>query len=63
MGSELLIATIPGRTGLYLGYQVNGAWRSIARFSRGQESADEFVSWAQKAGIKFEDTRKEGSGE
>lgn len=53
--NEILISGVPGRTGLYLGLKINGAWHSIARFTRGEESAKEFTDWARKAGIKIEE--------
>lgn len=56
---ELVIASIPGRTGLYLGVMRNGAWHSIARFTRGEESAKEFTNWARDAGIRVEDDKEE----
>lgn len=54
--NELVIGRIPGRSGLYLGTMVSGNWRSIARFTRGDQSAKEFVAWAQRAGIRYQDT-------
>lgn len=57
-GSELVIATLPGRSGLYMGFQEGGTWRSIARFTRGEESAEEFMAWARRSGIRTEDDRK-----
>lgn len=60
---ELVIARLPGRTGLYLGFQDGGVWRSVARFSHGEESAEEFMAWARRSGIRCEDDRKEGEGE
>jgi hypothetical protein len=56
---ELVIATLPNRTGLYLCKQEGPVIRPLARFVRGPESAEEFVSWAVKAGIIYEDARKE----
>lgn len=56
--AELIIARLPGRTGLYLGFQEGTAWRSVARFSRGEESAEEFMAWARQSGIRCEDDRK-----
>lgn len=54
---EILIARLPGRTGLYLGFDTPNGWVSVARFTRGAKSAQEFVAWAQKAGIRYEDDR------
>lgn len=56
---ELVIATLPNRTGLYLCKQEGSVIRPLARFTRGQESANEFVSWAVASGIIYEDARKE----
>jgi hypothetical protein len=56
---ELVIATLPNRTGLYLCTQEGSVIQPIARFTRGKESADVFVSWAVAAGITYEDARKE----
>lgn len=52
---ELVIASLPGRTGLYLGFTEGTTWRSVARFTRGKESAKEFMEWARRAGIKVEE--------
>jgi hypothetical protein len=53
--SELLITTVPGRTGLYLAFREDDNFvRPIARFSRGAESAEQFMSWAERAGIRCE---------
>jgi hypothetical protein len=57
--AELIIAKIPGRTGLYLGYVEGTTWVSVARFSRGDESAAQFMAWARQSGIRCEDDRKE----
>lgn len=57
---DLVITTIPGRTGLYLAVQEGSTITTLARFTKGQESANEFVDWCVKAGIKYEDARKEG---
>ena len=58
MASELVITSLPGRTGMYLAVQdAPNAIRPIARFTRGEESAKEFVAWCVKAGIRYEDTR------
>ncbi len=59
---ELLIARLPGRTGLYLGYTRGTEWRTLARFTRGEESAAEFVEWARRAGIRYERQREEEPG-
>lgn len=61
MGDELLITTVPGRTGLYLAFQEGTRVTTIARFSRGEESAKQFVAWAKRTGIRCEgDMAKEG---
>lgn len=61
MGDELLITTVPGRTGLYLAFQEGTRVTAIARFSRGEESAKQFVAWAKRTGIRCEgDMAKEG---
>ena len=52
--SELLITSIPGRTGLYLAFREGALLRTVARFSRGAESAEQFMSWAEQAGIRCE---------
>lgn len=52
---ELLIAKLPDRSGLYLGYEDAAGWHSIARFTRGAESAKELVHWAKQAGIRYEE--------
>lgn len=52
--SELFITKIPGRTGLYLAFKEGTFLRTIARFSRGAESAEQFMSWAESAGIRCE---------
>lgn len=57
---DLVITTIPGRIGLYLSIQEGSKITTLARFTKGQESANEFVDWCVKAGIKYEDMRKEG---
>lgn len=56
--SDLVITRLPGRTGMFLAVQEGGVIRTIARFSRGEESAKEFVDWCIKAGINYEDTRE-----
>lgn len=53
---ELVISTVPNRSGLYLCKQEGNSVRPIARFTRGEESAKEFVAWAVKAGIQYTDT-------
>lgn len=50
--NDLVIARLPGRTGLYLGFYRGASFETIARFTRGQESAEKFVDWAKKAGIR-----------
>lgn len=55
-GSELVISTLAGRTGLYLCKQEGNRIRPIARFQRGEESAKEFVEWAVAAGATYTDT-------
>ena len=54
MAGEMLISKLPNRSGLYLGYEENGTWHTIARFTRGEESAKRFLDWARKAGIRCE---------
>jgi hypothetical protein len=46
---ELVISALPNRTGLYLCTQEGSSIRPIARFTRGEESAQEFVDWAVRA--------------
>lgn len=58
MASELVITSLPNRSGMYLAVQEGNAIRPLARFTRGEESAKEFVDWCVKAGIKYEDTRE-----
>lgn len=62
--NEMLITTVPGRTGLYLAVRRDDNFvRPIARFSRGEESAEEFMAWAEAAGIRCErdpETTREG---
>ena len=50
---DLVIARLPGRTGLYLCVQKESGIRPIARFTRGDDSAKEFVDWAVSAGIQY----------
>lgn len=52
--SELLITKLPGRTGLFLAFHEGVNLKVIARFSRGAESAEEFMAWAQRSGIRCE---------
>lgn len=52
---ELVISTLPNRSGLYLCKQEGNRVRPIARFTRGEESAKEFVAWAVKAGATYTD--------
>lgn len=60
--AELIITKIPGRNGLYLVLQDGASIEALARFSRGARSAEKFVDWCVKAGIRYEDTRgKENS--
>jgi hypothetical protein len=56
--SELVITKLPGRTGMFLAVQDGTVIRTIARFTRGEESAKEFVDWCVKAGINYENTRE-----
>lgn len=59
--SELVITTLPGRSGMYLAVRdAPSVIRPIARFTRGEESAKEFVEWCVKAGINYEDTTGRG---
>lgn len=50
---ELVISSLPNRSGLYLCTQEKGTVRPIARFTRGEESAQIFVDWAVKAGVIY----------
>lgn len=61
MSDELLITSIPGRTGLYLAFREGARVTTVARFSRGEESARQFVAWAKRTGIRCEgDMAQEG---
>lgn len=61
MSDELLITSIPGRTGLYLTFREGTRVTTVARFSRGEESARQFVAWAKRTGIRCEgDMAQEG---
>lgn len=60
MADELVISTLPGRTGLYLCKQEGTHVRPIARFTRGEESAKEFVDWAVRAGATYTDVTGKG---
>ena len=53
---ELVISKLPGRTGLYLCKQEGNRVRPIARFMKGEESAQEFVDWAVQAGATYTPT-------
>lgn len=55
---ELLITTLPGRTGLYLCKREGNRTRPIARFTRGEESAKEFVDWCVKVGVRYENPKE-----
>ncbi len=59
MADDLVISTLPGRTGLYLCKRERGGVRPIARFTRGEESAKEFVAWAVRAGAKYTPAKEE----
>ncbi len=50
---ELVIAKLPNRSGLYLCTQEGSVIEPIARFTKGEESAREFIEWAQKAGATY----------
>lgn len=50
---ELVISSLPHRTGLYLCTQEGGVITPIARFTRGEESAQVFIDWAVKAGATY----------
>lgn len=56
--ADLIVTTVPGRTGLYLALQDGTSIETLARFSRGARSAEKFVDWCVKAGIRYEDTRE-----
>jgi len=51
---ELLIAKLPDRSGLYLGYEDADGWHSIARFTEGAKSAKVLVDWAKQVGVRYE---------
>lgn len=53
---ELVISKLPNRSGLYLCKQEGTTVRPIARFTRGEESAKEFVDWAVQAGATYTPT-------
>lgn len=55
MADELIISTLANRSGLYLCKQEGSIIRPIARFTRGEESAKEFVEWAVRAGATYTD--------
>lgn len=57
MADELLISSLPGRIGLYLCKQEGARIRPIARFTKGEESAKEFVDWAVRAGATYTDMK------
>jgi hypothetical protein len=59
VADELVISKLPNRSGLYLCKQEGGVTRPIARFTRGEESAQEFVAWAVRAGATYTDMKKE----
>lgn len=58
--NEIVIARLPGRTGLYLGFHRGVDFETIARFTRGEESAEKFVDWAKSAGIQYINPKEEG---
>jgi len=60
---ELLIAKLPDRSGLYLGYEDADGWHSIARFTEGAKSAKVLVDWAKQAGIRYEEGEQGGEAE
>lgn len=55
---ELVISSLPNRSGLYLCVQEGSVVRPIARFTKGEESAKEFIAWAVKAGATYTDAKK-----
>ena len=55
---ELVISKLPGRTGLYLCVQEGVNLTTIARFTKGEESAQIFIDWAVKAGAEYTDAKK-----
>lgn len=58
---EMVISKLPGRNGLYLCKEEGSRVRPIARFMKGEESAQEFIDWAVQAGATYTDTKeKEG---
>src|SRR5688500_4330678 len=60
---DLVISTVPNRSGLYLCKQEGAAVRPLARFTRGEESVKEFVEWCVAAGIYYEDTQGKSRAE
>jgi hypothetical protein len=58
---NLVVTTLPNRSGLYLAIQEGSVIKTIARFTRGEESAQELVDWCVKAGIRYENPRSEMS--
>lgn len=60
MSDELVISSMPNRSGLYLCVQEGTTVRPIARFTRGEESAKEFVEWAVRAGATYTDMKGKG---
>lgn len=63
MADERVISTLPGRTGLCLCRQEGNSVRPIARFTRGEESAKEFVAWAVRAGATYTDMTGKEKGQ
>lgn len=57
MSDELVISSLPQRSGLYLCVQEGTVIRPIARFTKGEESAKEFVDWAVRAGATYTDMK------
>jgi hypothetical protein len=51
---DLVVTKLPGRSGLYLAIQNGATIETIARFTKGAESATKFVDWCVQAGIKYE---------
>ena len=54
MPNELVISSLPNRSGLYLCTQEGSRIVPVARFTHGEASAKIFVAWAVKAGARYE---------
>lgn len=58
MARELVITKVPNRSGLFLGVTERGVFKSIARFTHGEQSAEAFVEIMKSVGFKFIDDRE-----